>query len=509
MIKNVVLIEPKAPGKHVFSKFKLPRLGLPILGALIERELGVSSRVYFQEVSRLDWNKILSADLVGISTITSTAPEAFKLLERIKRERGVPVVMGGAHVTFLPEEALREGADFVVRGEGEETFVELIRHLSNGDGNLSDIDGLSYTEGGVFRHNPDRGRVDDLSSLPWPDLSLIEDFEKLKIIPMITSRGCPHNCKFCSVTPMFGHRYRYRDSEDVLAELEMLHKKNPRALFFFYDDNFTASTSRTKDLLRKMKERGITPRWTAQATVHVVQDEELMQLMKDTGCSYLYLGLESANPETLKSYRKDQTVEDIVRAVEIIHKYKIRVHGMFILGSDEDDRAAIRETVRFAKRTGVDTVQFMILIPLPGTEVYTEMCQQGRIIVDDWSKFSGHHVVYEPKLMSPFRLQKEGTLRAMGKFYSTWQCWKLGMLFRWKDMAIRIYAHRTVAKWKSSNRGYVAWLKSRYKDEKARLKSRYKEEKAPIKRRYKVEKARLKGKRGTEVTVPDDRVTTE
>ena len=509
MIKNVVLIEPKAPGKHVFSRYKLPRLGLPILGALIERELGVSSRVYFQEVLRLDWDRILSADLVGISTTTSTAPEAFKLARRIKGESDIPVVMGGAHVTFLPEEALGEGVDFVVRGEGEETFLELLRHLSNGDGDLSDIDGLSYTEGGVFRHNPDRRRVDDLSSLPWPDLSLIEGFEKVRVVPIMTSRGCPHNCKFCSVTPMFGHRYRYRDSEDVLAELEMLYEKNPKAVFFFYDDNFTASTSRAKELLGKMKERGITPRWTAQATVHVVEDEELMQLMKDTGCLFLYLGMESANPETLKSYRKEQTVEDIVHAVEVIHKYEIKVHGMFVLGSDEDDRAAIRETVRFAKKTGIDTVQFLILIPLPGTEFYTEMRREGRIIVDDWSKFSGHHVVYEPKLMSPFRLQKEVTVRAMGKFYSTWQCWKLGLLFRWKDMVIRIYAHRAVAKWKSRNRGYIAGLKSRYKQEKVRLKSRYKHEKAPIKRHYKWEKARLKGKGEAKQTVPGDGVTTE
>jgi len=229
--------------------------------------------------------------------------------------------------------------------------------------------------------------------------------------------------------------------------------------------------------------------------------------MQETGCLFLYLGLESVNPETLKSYRKAQTVEDIVRAVEVIHKYGIRVHGMFVLWSDEDDRAAIRETVRFAKKTGIDTVQFLILTPLPGTEFYTEMCREGRIIVDDWSKFSGHHVVYDPRLMSPYRLQKEGTVRAMGKFYSVWQCWKLGLLFRWKDMAIRIYAHRTVAKWKSGNRGYIAALKVRYKEEKARLKSSYREEKAPIKSRYRAGKARLKGKKNAKRGLPGDGAT--
>jgi len=201
--------------------------------------------------------------------------------------------------------------------------------------------------------------------------------------------------------------------------------------------------------------------------VDVVKDGELMRLMRETGCLFLYLGLESINPATLEAYRKSQTVEDIVRAVKVIHEHKIKVHGMFVLGSDEDDRATIRETVRFAKKTGIDTVQFLVLTPLPGTEFYREMCNQNRIFVTDWSKFSGHHVVFYPKKMSAFQLQKEASLRAMRKFYSLWQCWKLGMLFRWKEVAIRVYAHHVVGKWKSMNRDFLAELKRRYKAEKA------------------------------------------
>jgi len=480
MIEKVVLIEPKSPGFHVFSKFKLPRLGLPLLGAMLKKELGIQVKIYFQEITKIDWNEVMNADLVGISTITPTAPVAYGIADRIKKSSDIPVVLGGPHVSFLPEEALDSGADYVIRGEGEFAFIELVRHLSTGEGRLREIEGLSFKDSEGVHHNPDRERIKELSSLPWPDLSLIEGFEKLKIIPMMTSRGCPYDCKFCSVTSLFGRRYRFRDTDDVIAELEVLTARSPKSSVFFYDDNFTASPAHTKELLRKMKERGLTPRWHAQARVDVVEDEELMELMRDTNCFHLFLGVESINPATLEAYRKAQTVADIERAVEVIHKYKMKVHGMFVLGSDEDDKETIRETVRFARRCGIDTVQFLVLTPLPGTETYDELCKQGRIFVDDWSKFSGHHVVFKPAKMSPFQLQKESGLRAMRKFYSIFQCWKLGLTFRWKDMAIKIYAHHTINKWKSSNKYFVSELRHRYKAER---------------QAYKAEKARRKQER--------------
>jgi radical SAM superfamily enzyme YgiQ (UPF0313 family) len=472
MIKKVVLIEPKAPGFHVFSKFKLPRLGLPQVGAVLREELGIEVRIYFQEIS-LDWKEVAEADLVGISTITPTAPVAFRLAQRIKEARDVPVVIGGPHVSFLPDEALEKGADFVVRGEGEVTFVELIKNLSAGEPELGSIDGLSYKDNHGVHHNPDRERIEDLTSLPWPDLKLIDGFEKIGTIPIMTSRGCPYDCKFCSVTSMFGRRYRFREVDDVIAELEAQGEriKNPHQGVFFYDDNFTASPKHTKELLTKMKEKGLTPQWFAQARVDIVDDRELMELMRETNCRFLFLGLESINPETLKAYRKSQTVADIERAVKVIHEYGIRVHGMFVLGSDEDDRETIKETVRFAKRSGIDTVQFLVLTPLPGTETYDELCAQGRIFVDDWAKFSGHHVVFHPAKMTPFQLQKWSGLQAMRKFYSVVQCWKLGLRFRWWDMAIRVYAHRTIMKWKSRNKYWVSELRHQYKAERQNAKA--------------------------------------
>src|SRR5450759_14711 len=185
-IKNVVLIEPKAPGFHVFSRYKLPRLGLPLLGAVLEQELGASVKIYFQECARIDWDEVASADLVGISTITPTAPVAYGLVERIKKVTDAPVVMGGAHVSFLADEAMEKGADFVVRGEGEKTLVELVRHL-NGSPEYADISAiasLTWARDGAVVHNPDREWNADLSSLPWPKLSLIQGFDERTIIPV-------------------------------------------------------------------------------------------------------------------------------------------------------------------------------------------------------------------------------------------------------------------------------------------------------------------------------------
>lgn len=445
----------------MYAKFKLPRLGLPLLGALVERELGIRPTIYFQELGGIDWDVVASSDLVGISTITPTAPEAYNILREVKRHGEIPVVMGGPHVTFLPDEALRKGADFVIRGEGEYSFLELVKRLLEGRRDFEDIPGLSLRDGEEIRHNLVVPRVDDLDDLPWPDLTLIHNWEKIRILPVMTSRGCPYNCKFCSVTKMFGRRYRFRDTEDVLAELETLHRRNSKATIFFYDDNFTANVRRTKKLLRGITERGLRLRWTAQARVDVIRDQELLELMRESGCLFLYLGLESINPRTLESYRKEQTVQDIAEAVKVLHAHGIKVHGMFVLGSDEDDVKTIRETVRFARGLKIDTVQFLVLTPLPGTETYDELRRQGRIIIEDWSKYSGHHVVFNPRNMTPYQLQKEGSIRSMRRFYSTWQCWKLGLLFRWKDMALYVYAHHAVNRWRSLNRDFLKELKKR------------------------------------------------
>lgn len=442
-IKKIALIEPQPPGYHVYSSIALPRLGLPLLGAILKKR-GIEVSIYCQAFEPLNYSDILNADLVGISTTTSTAPEGYKIAGRVK-EAGIPVMMGGSHVSFMADEALQY-ADFCVRGEGEYTLMELVDAIESGSG-FESILGLSYKIDGVVRHNPDRGLVKDLDALPFPDLSLIRGREKMKITPIETSRGCPFDCSFCSVTKMFGRGCRERSVESVLDEIERLQPKS----IFFYDDNFTANRERTKQLLKGMLERKITASWSAQARVDVVRDKELLQLMKRTNCYMLYMGLESVNPDTLLEYNKRQSVEDIVGAVRILHEHGIMVHGMFVFGAENDTAADLKTTVDFALRHSIDTVQFMILTPLPGTLYFNQMAQEGRLLTREWNFYDGQHVVYQPSKMSPYELQKE-TFKAMKQFYNIRECVKMVFGVDFLKFAVKFNVHLLLGRWRTAKR---------------------------------------------------------
>ena len=375
---KIRLVEPGPPGPNIYSYARYPRLGLPMIGAAL-RQQGHDVRIYNPQLASIDWGDVEAADLVGISTITSTAPSAYKYADDL-RARGIPVVIGGSHVTFLAGEAL-EHADYVARGEGGEALMlELIDALQGGR-EMETIRGLSFVRDGRPVHNELRERCRDLDELPLPDLSLIVGHERLTSIPVMTSWGCPFACSFCSVTTMFGRRSRCRSVESVVAELE---ERQPRRVFF-YDDNFAADKARLKALLRAMIEAGQVMPWTAQVRTDVVGDPELLDLMRRSGCDRLCLGLESVNQATLDSYAKSQTVDDIVRAVAMLRRQGIKTHGMFVLGGDGDTVQTLRDTVTFALRHHIDSLMLNILTPGPGTQQYAEMEAQDRMLDTRWN----------------------------------------------------------------------------------------------------------------------------
>jgi len=448
-IRKVALIEPKPPGYHVYSGIALPRLGLPILGAILKKR-GIQVSIYCQDFGELDYQDIESSDLVGISTTTSTAPEGYRIADRLRAD-GIPIVFGGSHVSFMPEEALEHG-EFCIRGEGEEALPRLIEAIESGSG-FEEVPGLSYRRDGEIRHNPNVGFVHDLDSLPFPDLSLIRSSEKMGITPIATSRGCPFDCQFCSVTKMFGRAGRFSSIENVIEELKF---RRPEKVFF-YDDNFAMNKKRTKELLEATLSAGIRFKWTAQVRADVARDKELLRLMKRTNCYIVYIGFESVNPETLKEFNKRQSVEEITEAVRRLHEHGIMIHGMFVIGAENDTSATIRETVRFAMRNKIDTVQFMVLTPLPGTPYYQQMNESGRLLTKDWSLYDGAHVVYRPNQMSPYELQKESLL-AMKRFYRLSECVK--MLFSPDFIAFlaRFNADLLLGRWHNARRQFWAAL---------------------------------------------------
>jgi radical SAM superfamily enzyme YgiQ (UPF0313 family) len=426
---KIRLIEPAPAHLHMWSYTFLPRLGLPLIGAGL-KAAGHDVVIYCPQFSPIDWDDLLSADLVGISTTTSTAPAGYEIAARV-RDRGVPVIVGGSHVTFMADEALAH-ADYVARGEGGDTLMlELIQALQ-GERALETIDGLSFARDGEAVHNPDRAACRDLDTLPVPNLTLIAGSSEQKgTTPIMTSWGCPFACNFCSVTAMFGRKYRYRSPEHIMAEVEA---KQPKSIFF-YDDNFAADKRRLKILLRMMIASGRRIPWSAQVRTDVATDPELLELMRDSGCDRVALGLESVSQETLDGFDKSQSVADIVRALGTLRKYGIKTHGMFVLGADSDTAATVRETARFAREHDISTLMLNILTPLPGTPLFDDLDAQGRIFDRRWDLFDGQHVVFRPRGMTPQALQAE-VWGAYARFYSFRQWLKYLATFRYGTMAL-------------------------------------------------------------------------
>lgn len=475
---KIILIEAKSPGLHVFSRFCLPRLGLISLGT-IAKQMGHEVRIFCEDIVNLNWSEVRSADLVGVSSLTLTAPRALEIIKQSKRQKPqLPIVVGGPHFTFLPDEAFQAGADFIIRYEGEETFTELLQWLTNGKDieKLKSILGLSYQFAGKFFHNPERPLIQDLDSLPFPDFKLVVGKEKIVDIIMQLSRGCPYGCKFCSVIKMFGRQIRVRKNiASAVDELEKLLAENSRRFFlffkkkkpvFFYDDNFLIKPEQTKTLLKEIIRRKLKFKFSAQIRIDAGRDEEFLSLARQAGMDYCYIGYESINPATQTEYAKNISLEQMIEWTRIIRSHGIRIHGMFVFGGDNDDRQVILKTVKFAVENHLDSVQFVILVPLPGTEVYNKLKEEGRIIDKRWELYDGHHVVFKPMRISEKDLFYGTLLQAMPNFYSLWRSlpkivsiifhlpfWsKFSLKEKFSSLLIHLYGHAILRKFKKTIR---------------------------------------------------------
>jgi len=398
---RVTLVELYSP-LNMYPNF-MPTVGPYILAELARRDghkvsviCDYAHRVFDERVG-VRRPELLRADVVGFSIMTATASYAYAIADAIRQRRpGTRIVFGGPHATFRPEEALRHG-DVVVLGEGENVFRQVLEDRCPP----------------VVRGTP----VEDLDSLPWPDYSISpEVMRRMRYVPVSTSRGCPYDCSFCSATKMFGRRYRFRSPEHVVEELEYRVSLGQRR-FFFTDDHFAAKPSRTRELLRLIAERRLPVHWAAQVRTEIGKDRELLRSAAHTGCDSLLIGFESPSDEVLKSYHKRQTADDVTRCVNELNRAGLSVHGLFMLGSDEDDADSLDRTMTFCKEHRLAVAQFSILTPFPGTDVFRQFEGEGRIFARDWPLFDGAHVVFRPARMTALALQKMW-IRAWKRFYS-------------------------------------------------------------------------------------------
>jgi len=436
---KVVFIEPAGlfNGYSYSGLNRLPLMGSLCLGTIL-KEAGHEVVILRDKVKSVYDRKreklheaILRADVIAMSMLTSTSIRGYQISDAIRKvSPKTKIIMGGPHPTYMSEEAIQH-SDLVVKGEGEEEILDAVNDI-----NLT----------GIIQGRP----VEDLNKYPFPDFSILSDQKRpLKRTPISTSRGCPYNCVFCTVSSTFGRKYRFRDPEKVLEEIEARVAQG-HSHFFFYDDNFAANREGTKVLLEGIIRRNLNITWTAEARTNIAKDDELLELMHRAHCKYMCVGLESVNPKALEAYNKKQTVEDVKMCISNLKNHDISVHGMFILGSDEDDSNTAKDTVKFCHDVKLDTAQFAVLHPLPGSRLYDIMESEKRIFTKNWSLYDGTHVVFKPKKMSPLELQSR-YLWAWKKFYS----------LRRKPLRYPV-CRSIIGKWRKSNKGTMADLKKRF-----------------------------------------------
>ena len=422
---KIVFIEPRACEANVYSKLSMPLLGPVYLGTILKNR-GHEVEVYNEDICAPDYPN-LGADLIGISILTSTAKRGYEIAKKFPKEK---VIIGGVHASLLPHEAL-EFARQVVVGEAEDVICDVV------EGRRKEA---------IIYARP----IENLDALPNPDFSLVKGFRSFAM-PISTSRGCPFDCSFCSVTKVFGRKYRFRSAQNIIAEMKSRNTKS----FFFCDDNFTAHPKRTRFLLNLMLKNKIND-WSCQVRCDAAKDKELLNLMARAGCKVACIGFESVNPMTLKAYQKRQTLEEIVAAIRSFHKRRIKIHGMFVLGGEDDSKNTIWETLKFAIREKIDTIQMSILTPFPGTKVHEALEAQKRIFTRDWSLYDGQHIVFNPKLLSAKELQLN-VLRAYTNFYSLYRSFFLLLKLHFRNAMFRFMGHVIVKEWIRRNRNML-WL---------------------------------------------------
>lgn len=386
---KILLISPTVDNsKRTNQGLMMPQLALYILQGLTPSEHEVKIVDEEEEVLNLDEE----CDLVGISCMTANAPRSYQIAEKFM-SRGKTVVMGGVHPTILPEEAL-EHCDCVVIGEAEGVWETLLEDFT-------------------------KNRLLSTYHEPHPDLSryVPKDFSKVlkkgyfKLVPIMTTRGCPYNCDFCCVTNLFGKKIRHISIENVVRDIRESGAKN----FMFLDDNIIGHPVYAKELFKAIIPLRI--HWVGQASLSLVKDEEMMQLAADSGCRGLFIGLESVSVEQLKTMRKTiKDIDDLEKALKKIKNMGILIHASMIFGFDDDNEDVFDDTVDFLIKNKVSTVSFNVLTPYPGTKTYDDLKKAGRLLTDDWRYYDHNTVVYQPTKMSPIQLQ-EGKTRARKRFY--------------------------------------------------------------------------------------------
>ncbi|MBO8180321.1 MAG: radical SAM protein [Archaeoglobus sp.] len=416
MSYTISLVNPNAAVEVVKRLgISTPPLGLGYLAAAL-REKGFRVQIIDDLVEKLSFEKLVerlkNSEIVGITSTTATFNSALRYAKMIKEKLGAFVIMGGVHVTFRPFDALRHDfVDAVCMGEGEETIAEVAERVEAGK-SLNGVEGVIYRDKGKIVDNGPRGFIEDLDSLPFPafDLMPLEKYsllgQKLEQFPMITSRGCPFACRYCSSSLFLGRRFRARSAKNVVDEMEWLAENFGAKHIAFGDDTFTLNRKRVFEICDEIKKRGLDVEWSCSSRVDTI-NEEMLRKMREAGCSVIYYGVESANKEILnKYYRKRIKLDAVKRAIEITKKVGIETVCSFIIGAPHETKKDVKETLKLAIKLNPDYAQFSILTPYPGTEIYEEAKEKGLILTENFDDYTAGKPVLKNLYMTSEEISK-------------------------------------------------------------------------------------------------------
>ena len=419
---KVVLINPPSL-QGVFHHHPYLPMGLAYLAAVLE-EKGNQVTVLDCIAENIDQKQLkqklatFNPDVIGISSMTPM------VLSTLMAARGAKdacpeatVILGGPHATFMDKDLLatEPAVDVIVRGEGEITFAELTRRIVNGVG-LNSADGITYRYHDQIVQNPSREYILNLDDLPFPaykhfPLEKYRLFGKL-FFPVITSRGCPFQCNFCTTSRIFGKQYRVRSPQNIGHELELLKYEYGADSFTFYDDTLTLDKKRLYDICDEIKRRKLNIPWDCQTRADKIS-EEMFDKMKNTNCQQVFFGIESGCQSILNAVNKRISVEQNVAAIKMAKKAGLFVAISIIIGYPGETTEMRKETFNFIRRVEPDDVYLCIATPYPGTELRKEVERLGYKMSPDWNHYDTTTPVFENPLLSD-----EEALQIRKEFYN-------------------------------------------------------------------------------------------
>lgn len=400
-MKVLFVNPPQTASKYKFMGVIAPPLGIAYMAGVLQ-ENHIDVEILDASAEDMDFKDVekellkRKPDLVALTALTPTIGRALETAHVVKET--LPdsiVVMGGYHPTFNFIETLEdENVDIVIRGEGEYIMLNLVQALEN-QSSLHDVKGIVFEDKNSKEIvvNPEAPLIQDLDELPFPALNLLP-MKKYRLLDMdthmttmITTRGCPMQCSFCSSAAMHGKKIRERSVENIVDEIEYLKTNYDIDTIAFMDDTFTLKKRKVMAICDEILKRNIEIMWGCTSRVDTL-DEKLLKKMKEAGCITIFIGVESADQQQLDNMCKNTTIAKIENAFKIAHKLKIRTIASVALGMPGDTKEIMNKTVKFVHKLKPNYAIYSLATPYPGTRFYKEAFEKNLIKIKDWSKYT-------------------------------------------------------------------------------------------------------------------------